>query len=346
MRKEILNNEILAAFCRELSLLLHAGIGVGDGLRLLEEDEPEGTLRRLLSNLADQVEEGQPLSAAMEESGVFPDYVRAMTETGERTGRLEEACLAMAENYDSRQRLSRQLRAALLYPAMLLVLMLVVIVVLLAKVLPVFDQVFRQLGGQLTGMAGGLLALGRFLDAAMPALCALLALAVLAVLLFSFNSGLRSWLTQRGEARQTGRGVGGQVARARTASALAMGLGAGLPMEEALDLAASFQTSAAARAQFEECRRRLEDGASLAEALREAAVFSPSDCRMLDLGVKSGTGDTVMARLAQRLETEATDAVEERTARVEPTLVIVTSILVGIILLSVMLPLLNIMSVL
>ena len=117
-------------------------------------------------------------------------------------------------------------------------------------------------------------------------------------------------------------------------------------MEEALDLAASFQGSESAKGRFEDCRRRMDEGTGLAEALRQAGIFPPAVCRMLDLGVRSGTGDTVMLDLARRMEEEALDAVEERTARVEPTLVIVTSILVGIILLSVMLPLLNIMSVL
>ena len=346
MRETMLSNEFLADFCRELSLLLHAGIGVGDGLYLLAEDEPEKERQKLLHTMADQASEGWPLSEVMEKTGVFPNYVRAMTAAGERTGRLEEACLAMAQDYEGRLRLSRQLKAALLYPAMLLLLMLVVIVVLLAKVLPVFDQVFRQLGGQLTGVAGGLLRLGAVLNSALPVLCGVLVLVLVGLAVFSLHPGARDWLLRRRENRQSDRGVSGLIARARAASALAMALGAGLPMEEALDLAASFQGSESAKGRFEDCRRRMDEGAGLAEALRQAGIFPPAVCRMLDLGVRSGTGDTVMLGLARRMEEEALDAVEERTARVEPTLVIVTSILVGIILLSVMLPLLNIMSVL
>ena len=127
MRETMLSNEFLADFCRELSLLLHAGIGVGDGLYLLAEDEPEKERQKLLHTMADQASEGWPLSEVMEKAGVFPSYVRAMTAAGERTGRLEEACLAMAQDYEGRLRLSRQLKAALLYPAMLLLLMLVVL---------------------------------------------------------------------------------------------------------------------------------------------------------------------------------------------------------------------------
>ena len=100
-----------------------------------------------------------------------------LAEVGERSGRMEESLTALADYYDERCRMERRLRSALLYPAVILLLMLVVMVVLLTKVLPVFNDVYASLGGRLTGVAGGLLALGQALDAALPWLCGLLVLA-------------------------------------------------------------------------------------------------------------------------------------------------------------------------
>ena len=91
---------------------------------------------------------------------------------------MEESLTALADYYDERCRMERRLRSAVLYPAVILLLMLVVMVVLLTKVLPVFNDVYASLGGRLTGVAGGLLALGQALDAALPWLCGLLVLAV------------------------------------------------------------------------------------------------------------------------------------------------------------------------
>ena len=101
-----------------------------------------------------------------------------MIEVGEETGRTEEALSALSQYYEQRARLDRQVRSALLYPAVMLVLMLLVIGVLLVRVLPIFDDVYASLGGRLTGVAGGLLAIGRWLDSAMPVLWVLLALVV------------------------------------------------------------------------------------------------------------------------------------------------------------------------
>ena len=92
------------------------------------------------------------------------------------------------------------------------------------------------------------------------------------------------------------------------------------------------------------CARKLAEGGELAETLRESGMLPPAACRLLMLGMRSGNGDAVMEDIARRLSSEATQALERKVAQVEPTLVLVTSLLVGAILLSVMLPLMNIMT--
>jgi type IV pilus assembly protein PilC len=124
-----------------------------------------------------------------------------------------------------------------------------------------------------------------------------------------------------------------------------MGLASGLKLEDAMELAASLETEGtAARKCCEDCADRLDRGEELSHALKESGCLPASACRMLALGVRSGSADTVMAHIAQQLEEESEEALAAAVGRVEPTLVIVTSVLVGAILLSVMLPLMNIMA--
>ena len=93
-----------------------------------------------------------------------------------------------------------------------------------------------------------------------------------------------------------------------------------------------------------DCREQLLQGADLAAALGENGLLSPSACRLLTLGMRSGTGDGIMETIAQRMQEEAQEALQTVVGKVEPALVLVTSGLVGVILLSVMLPLMNIMT--
>ena len=118
-----------------------------------------------------------------------------------------------------------------------------------------------------------------------------------------------------------------------------------LTMEEALELAAGLlsQTPAAAE-RCRSCKAQLQQGEELSGAMRESGVLPPAACRLLALGVRGGTADTVMEEIARRLAREGNDALSRKVAQVEPALVLVTSLLVGAILLSVMLPLMNIMA--
>lgn len=345
MKKQTFSHEELSQLCLSLSLLLHSGISMGDSLVLLSEEDVEDNFRILLSQIARQVDDGVSLASAFRGVGCFPDYVCGLLEMGERSGHTEEALSALARYYSDRALLDRRLRAALLYPAMLLLIMLAVIVILLARVLPVFNQVYSDLGGRLTGVAGGLLALGQVLDRSMPVLCAVLALVVLFLILFSCSSPFRDIILTWWQKGWGDRGISRKMNTARFAQSLSMGLNSGLPLEEALSLSAGLLAGVpTAQARCRDCLSRLEQGIPLAKAMAQSGVLPQAQCRLLDLGLSSGSGDITMEQIAQRLSEESELALETKVSQVEPTLVIVTSVLVGLILLSVMLPLMHIMT--
>lgn len=331
----------LSSFCMELSLLLHAGYPLAEGLHLLREESKDPVLAQLCTHM----DHGASLSAALRETGAFPDYLCSMAETGELTGRLEQTFASLSSYYERKRTLARRIRGAVLYPTILLTLMLVVIAVLLTKVLPVFNDVFEQLGGQMTGLAGGLLAFGEGLDAALPWLGMLLL-----ILVFIFGLGLirpewrarllRTWERYFGDG-----GIARKIASSHFAAALTMGLQSGLSVEESLRRAIAFQQkNESLRRRMELCLQRQEEGRSLSDALLEAQLLPPHYCRMLSLALRSGTADSVMEEIARRMEEDAEEAIDAMVSRVEPSLVLLSSVLVGILLLSVMLPLMNIMS--
>lgn len=325
-------------------MLLRAGVGVGDGLALMAE-ESSGSEQELLNAMAAKADEGLPLSAVMKEAGGFPVYVSGLVEVGEQSGRLEEALAALSSYYEDRARMDRRIRSALLYPAVMLALMLVVITVLLVQVLPIFQEVYASLGGQLTGVAGGLLALGRWLDGAMPVLLVLLGLAVVFFGLFAGASGFRGKVMALWRGKRGDKGLSRRMNNARVAQALAMAMASGLAFEEAVSLAGNLMEDVPpAKARCEACRERLDQGNTLSAAMKESGLLPAAQCRLLELAQRSGAGDAAMEKLARDLAEESEAALEDRVSRVEPALVLVCSVLVGMILLSVMLPLMNIMA--
>ena len=336
----------IAALCRGLSRLLHGGLSLNEGLFLLAEEEA-GDYQALLSDMGQAMDLGRSLRDAMVQSGAFPAHLYGMVQVGEETGRLEEALEGLADYYEERVRTARQIRSACMYPAMILGLMLVVITVLLTKVLPVFGSVYASLGVGMTGVAGGLLSLGRGLGAAMPVLLLVLAVIAAAGVVIWRSGALREKITARFLRKFGDAGVFRKFHNARFVRAMALGVGSGLPVEKALELARGLLADIPeGTARCVSCENAVKRGADLAEAMEKSGFLTPARGRMLRLGLRSGSGDKVLAELAGSMMEEAEQMLEDAVGSLEPAMVTACSVVVGAILLTVMLPLVDILSAL
>jgi len=144
-RHKKLSTAELEAFFQQLALFLKSGIPTWEGLALLGK-EADGRNSELFLSLSAKVSDGSSLSAALLQSGRFPGYAVDMVRMGERTGRMQEIAEALCAYYQGRDSLSRELRTSVVYPLSMTGMVLVVIFVLTVAVMPVFEQVFKQLG--------------------------------------------------------------------------------------------------------------------------------------------------------------------------------------------------------
>ncbi len=334
----------LAQICRGLALLLHAGISLADSLFLLAK-ELEPQLEPLAKTLGQHMDQGTSLSCAMEESEAFPAAAVGMVRVGERTGRMEETLSYLADFYEEQAEIRCQIKNALTYPSILFLLMLLVLGVLLMEVLPVFDQVYGSLGSGLTGAAGGLMYLGSFLKKGMPVLAGLLVLVLLGAGMYRWIPALRSRINAYCLSRLGDRGIAAKYNNALFARAMAMGLAGGMGEEEALNLSHLMLVHLpGAASRCLQCRQMLSQGMDLPQALGQCQLLPASQCRMLALGIRGGSGDRVMEDIADRLSREARQAMEDAVSRLEPAMVLLCAGLVGAILLAVMLPLMDILA--
>lgn len=345
MKKVRLSNDDIGALCLSLSMMLHAGVGPADGLSLMAEDE-EGPMKELLKDMAAEADMGLPLNQVFKDTESFPDYVCSLLTVGEESGRTEEALNALSNHYETQAAINQRLRTALLYPAILLLIMLAVIVVLLVYVLPIFNEVYTQLGASLSGVAGGLLSLGQALGKLMPVLCVLLGIIVALVIAFAASPSFREKILTWYRGKFGDKGISGQLNMARFAGALSMGISSGLTPEDAISLSTSIlEGIPTAQARCKDCLEKIFNGANLSTAMNEAGLLPKAECRLLETGIRAGAGDTAMEQVARRLAESSEYAVEAKVGQVEPAMVIVCSVLVGLILLAVMMPLMHIMAV-
>ena len=160
----------LSNFFGQLGMLIHSGISVTEGLAILQDESQTDTDREITTALLTSMEETGSLTQAMETSGRFPHSSVSYIKTGEETGCLDEILNSLAQHYEQEQEVSEQIRSAVTYPLIMLGMMGIVIVVLLVKVLPVFQQVFQQMGMEMNTLSLGLLKAGSILSKYFPAI--------------------------------------------------------------------------------------------------------------------------------------------------------------------------------
>ncbi len=341
--KQLTNQEI-SSFCEQMEWLIHSGVDVGEALHLTAE-ECEGGLRELLLRAEDRTEEGVSVAEALKEAGCFPGYMTGSLAAGEKTGRLEESLRALKLYYEEKERANRRMRSALLQPSFLLLLMFLVLGVLLTRVIPTFQSVYASLGGKMTGVAGGLLAIGLWMKEWIWAFYIPLGIVVGVMVLFSVCTSVREMVMSLLKQWGGDRGVMRKENDAAIAQVMAMGLGSGLLLEDTMELAADVMTEVPkAQKRCLQCKEALLSGIPMLDALKESEVLPRSACRLLSVGMQGGNGDAVMREIAEKLSEEAETALANKVDKIEPALVLTVSVLVGMVLLMVMLPLMNIME--
>ena len=337
--------QYLPIFCRELHQLVRTGIPLAEGLTMLREDETDPDTRSWLEALCRSTEEGLPLASALRETEAFPAYMTDMVSLAEETGRLEDVLLSLQRHYDRQLRMAADIRGAVAVPVTLFAVMVAVVVLLVTQVLPVFDRVFAQLGVRMGAVATGMMNAGAVLAKAGTGLAVVLVILAAAALVVALVPSLREKFVTGFRRSFGGRGILGQMAAARFASSMSMAVASGLSMEESVALSAKLCGGAREiDEKTERCRKEIEEGGSPADALADSGLFSGRDCRLLKLAEQTGSLPDTLEDLAQRQEEESLRRIDRTVGAIEPAIVVITSALAGVILLSVMLPLMGLLS--
>ena len=339
-----LTNPELASFCGQLAMILRSGISALEGLAIMREDVPEGDGKKLLDGMVSCMETGGSFHEAVQDAGCFPAYMCNMVQLGDQSGRLDDVMGSLAAYYRREDALAHSIKSAVTYPLVMLGMMVAVMLVLIIKVLPVFNQVFRQLGAGLTGVSGAVLRMGEAMSrysvvfiavaAAVAALCAYFLLAP------KGRAQIKRFSTRFFGTRK----LAEKIACARFASGMHLALSSGLNIDESLDTVSRLVEHPVVGEKVQTIRRMVAEGGSLDHAITETKMFTGVYARMVSIGVKTGAIDDVMRQIAEQYDDEVEQRMQSAIAKLEPSLVAILSVAVGMILLSVMLPLMGIMS--
>lgn len=338
------SNMELSSFCGQMALILKSGISATEGLDIMLEDASSEEEKAVLHALLDDMTESGSLPHAFESVHLFPSYMIHMTAIGEETGTLDDVMAALQSHYEREADISRTIKSAVTYPMVMIGMMVFVIIVLLVKVMPVFQQVFVQLGTEMTGVSRALMNMGNLISQYAVFLSVLL----LAIVVFGFYAVRTA--SGRALSRKLGyhirpiRKIYEEIAACRFASGMALTLSSGLNPDRSMELVCALIDDPFFLQKLDTCTEKLSSGEELASALFSSGIFTDMYARMASIGSKTGAMDQVMSQISSLYQDEIDTRMNNALAILEPTLVVALSLIVGIILLSVMLPLMGIMS--
>ncbi len=344
---KILEKDELSIFASQLSMLVKGGISLYDAMSLLADNaQSHEQTKALYEKIKSELSQGYSFGEVLEQTEAFPFYFVQMIKIGESSGRLEEVLASLGVYYEKSEYISQSIKSATRYPIIIIFVLLIVLSVIITKVLPVFSGVYEQLGVSMTGISRVLLSFGDFLNKYGLIILAVLAALIAAAVVFFRTPKGEAFGQRLYENSVFTRNIAKQSAVGKFAYAFSMCISSGMNIDEALDMANTLVESNKISASINSLKQLMSGGESFVSALSKTDIFSPVYVGMIQVGIKTGMLDVSMKNVADRYSIQTDERISHAISVIEPTLVIIISVVIGLLLLAVMLPLINVMSTL
>ncbi|MBO6301909.1 MAG: type II secretion system F family protein [Ruminiclostridium sp.] len=344
MSKKKLTNDEISFFCEQLSLVINAGIPLVEGAEMIAENAGGGRATEVAEEMTASLADNKTLFEAMDNTGAFPQYAVNMVKIGTLSGRLDDVLKGLSEYYEQTADRMRTVRSAVMHPFILISMMAVVMIVLIIQVIPMFSDIFGQFNSTVSESVSASVRYAYVMAGAILAvLCVLLVISAVIALLAKIPS-VRKKLASFASSFVLTRKSAGVFTQAKFANAMSMMVSSGIEASMALENAKLLIDDKAMTKRIDECHDKVVEGAPFADALNETDLLPKIYSRSLKMSYRSGSFDEAWKRISDRCSEEADITSENLVGFIEPVLIAIMAVMIGAILLTVMLPMLDIMS--
>jgi len=324
---------------RQLSDMTAASLPMFRSLSVLVEQADKSALRELVEAIRSDVQEGRPLSEALERHPrYFHDLYVNMVRAGETSGHLDAILLRLADFLEKSQQRRSQVISALMYPAVLITVAISAVSFIIGYLIPKLAALFSELGQTLPLATQALLIIANVVSKTWWILALLIAALVVAMRWYARTSAGRERLDLLTLRAPLLGPVWHKMAISRLARTLGTMLTGGVPILTALEVSGNAIANRPLVRAADQVREEVRQGARLAGALEHAGVFPPLLIHMVAVGEETGQLPEMMIRVANSLDFEVDSTLGRLTTLLEPFIIIVMGVIVGFIVLAVLLP--------
>jgi type IV pilus assembly protein PilC len=336
--------EDLALMTRQLSTMVSSGLSLMRALIVLEGQAQNKRLQATIISIRQDIESGGSLSSALSKHPkVFSQLYVAMIRAGETGGFLEDAMLRVAEQLESQNKLQRQVKSAMVYPAVVSSIAICVVCAMLIFIIPVFAGVFKQFGGTMPSLTVHTIAVSN----AMRHQWYFFLFGTIAIVV-----GFRKWKKSAGGRRVWDRFrlkapakigmIVQKIALARWARTLSSLTSAGVPMLEAIEVTGRTAGNTVVERAMAAVHNSVQGGGTIASALSGESIFTSLVTNMVRVGEETGALDATLGKVADFYEEQVEAAVKSLTSILEPLMIVVVGGIVGFMILAMYLPMFHV----
>jgi type IV pilus assembly protein PilC len=334
----------LAVATRQLATMVSSGMPILRALYVLESQTESKLLKATLGLVRADVEAGLLLSDALERHPkVFSPLYVAMVRAGETGGVLEECLLRVADQLEKDASLRRQVRAAMVYPTLVITFALGVLLALVAFLIPVFEKVFKQFPGKLPGLSQFMVNFSHSLTGQWYLFLAVTIVVITAFVTWKGSKwGRPQWDRLKLRIPMKIGDVVQKVALARWSRTLASLTAAGVPIIQGIEITGKTAGNVVIDNAMDGVIASVRSGGTIGEPLKHSGVFPPMVAQMVGVGEETGALDTMLSKIADFYEDEVAAAVKALASIMEPVMIILVGGIVGVIVIAMYLPLFSV----
>lgn len=332
----------LAIFCKQFTSILNAGVTAINALEMLYEQTENKYMAEAIKTVQLGVEKGESLAGAMASvPKVFPEILINMVNAGEASGSLDVAFERMATHFEKSNKLRSTVKKAMIYPIAVLVVATLVVIFLLIKVIPTFEAMFNDLETELPAITKAVVGASKVIQQKWYIF--VLVIATIATL-FHFYKKSDTGSMQLSKMGLKAPLFGKLIRKSASATltrTLSTLLAAGISLIDAVDITAKVMSNQVLKNVLLEVKDEVEKGVALSEPLQASGEFPPMVYHMIHIGEETGNMETMLDKIADYYEDEVANYTQAMMTIMEPIIIILLAIIVGVILIAVLMPMMS-----
>ncbi len=337
--------KVLTTFTRQLATLVDAGLPLLRGLRVLEKQERDATLKKILGELAVSIEGGSTFSEALaQHPKTFNKLFVNMVKAGELGGVLEVVLKRLAEFSEKAQKIKGKVKAAMFYPVAVLIVAVGIMILLMVFVVPKFKEVFAGMNMKLPGFTELVLAISETIkDNILGTMGGVAAVVVAFMLAIKTKMGRLLW--DKFQLKMPAIGpVITKVAIARFTRTLGTLVSSGVPILQALNIVKETAGNVVIANAVVKIHESVKEGETITAPMEGSGVFPPMVVSMVDVGEQTGAMPEMLLRISDNYDEEVDNSVAAMTSLLEPIMIVFLAVIVGSIVIAMFLPLIAMIS--